>query len=74
VGSTECGFAFDVQLPQPLESATFSYKFKFSDGYDWTAGGKLPGVCAGKTPGTSMLLLPTVLIEWNRCRTILLID
>jgi hypothetical protein len=60
VGTDECGLGFDVKLPTALEEATFSYKFKFSAGYDWTAGGKLPGVCAGTVPGGSTLLLSVI--------------
>ena len=41
-----CGMIFSVRLPNPVEEATFSYKVKFSDGYDWTFGGKLPGLCS----------------------------
>jgi hypothetical protein len=40
-----CGVLFDIGLKEAVESATFSYKFKFSAGYEWTAGGKMPGVC-----------------------------
>ena len=46
IGVKHCGFQFNVRLPKPLLSATFSYKFKFSEGYTWTSGGKLPGVCS----------------------------
>lgn len=46
MGVEECGFQMDIRLPQPLLSATFSYKFKYSRDYSWTSGGKLPGVCA----------------------------
>jgi hypothetical protein len=45
---------FDVGFKEPLESATFSYKFKFSAGFDWTSGGKLPGVCDLGTPSCSV--------------------
>lgn len=54
VGSQECGIMFDVGFKEPLESATFSYKFKFSAGFDWTSGGKLPGVCDLGTPSCSV--------------------
>ena len=34
-----------VNLPREVESATLSYRVKFDANYDWTAGGKLPGLC-----------------------------
>ena len=34
-----------VNLPREVNSATLSYRVKFDDNYDWTAGGKLPGLC-----------------------------
>lgn len=34
-----------VDLPREVPSATLSYSVKFDEGYDWTAGGKLPGLC-----------------------------
>lgn len=38
---------YSVRLPEPVDSATLTFKFKFDGGYDWTAGGKLgPGVCS----------------------------
>lgn len=44
---------YAVRLPQPVESATVSFKFKFDGGYDWTAGGKLgPGMCSEGEPPT----------------------
>lgn len=45
VGTDECGLLFSVRLPEPLKTATLSYRFKFSEGFTWTSGGKLPGVC-----------------------------
>jgi hypothetical protein len=33
-------------LPRELKEATLSYRMKFDNGYDWTYGGKLPGLCA----------------------------
>ena len=35
---------FTVRLTEELEEATLSYRFKFSKGYGWTLGGKLPGL------------------------------
>lgn len=45
VGAGECGMLFAVNLPEELEEATLSYKVKFGSNYDWTLGGKLPGLC-----------------------------
>lgn len=46
VGSTNSGLTFQSKLNTPLESATLSYDFMFDPGYDWTHGGKLPGLCS----------------------------
>lgn len=40
-----CGLHFTVRLNKPMPEATLSYKFKFSENYDWTFGGKMPGMC-----------------------------
>lgn len=45
VGTDETGLFFQVSLPEALRSTTLSYKYRFAKGYDWTAGGKLPGLC-----------------------------
>ena len=51
VGAGTCGMLFAVNFSQELEEATLSYKVKFDTNYDWTAGGKLPGLCdAGAAP------------------------
>ena len=42
-GLKPCGFATYLEL-QPMEEATLQYRFKFDEGYDWTWGGKLPGL------------------------------
>lgn len=49
-----------VDLPREVDSATLSYRVKFDANYDWTAGGKLPGLCDG---GTMLLLL----FRWQAC-------
>jgi hypothetical protein len=49
VGTDEGGVVFAVDLSEELEEATLSYKMKFDKGYDWTAGGKLPGLCDSST-------------------------
>lgn len=46
MGTAECGLQFDVGLPRTVEAATYSYRFRFDGGYDFAAGGKLPGLCS----------------------------
>lgn len=46
VGAKDCGVLMSVRLSKVMKEATFSYKVKFESGYDWTKGGKLPGLCA----------------------------
>ena len=41
-----CGIVAFVRLPKRMQEATFGFDVRFSGGYDWTAGGKLPGVCS----------------------------
>ena len=50
VGTEECGVLFTVRLPKVVRSATLSYKVKFDADYDWTRGGKLPGLCDEDCP------------------------
>lgn len=57
VGTDETGLLFQVRLPEPLRSATLSYRFRFSPGYDWTSGGKLPGLCDEGAAPVALLLL-----------------
>lgn len=45
-----CGVLLQVRLAKPLFAATLSYKVKFSRDYDWTLGGKLPGLCSENCP------------------------
>jgi hypothetical protein len=45
VGANQCGVQFAVNLAEELEEATLSYKVRFESNYDWTSGGKLPGLC-----------------------------
>lgn len=35
---------FTVRLQDEVDEATLSYRFKFGQGYEWTWGGKLPGL------------------------------
>ena len=39
----DCGILLYLRLPKPLAAATLSYRVRFSTGYGWTHGGKLPG-------------------------------
>ena len=39
----DCGILLYLRLPKPLAAATLSYRVRFSSGYGWTLGGKLPG-------------------------------
>ena len=44
------GFSWYSLLPKPLSEATMEYDVYFSPGYDWTLGGKLPGLCGLDCP------------------------
>ena len=47
----ETGFTWFSTLPNGgTEEAVMEYKLKFSKGYDWSLGGKLPGLCGGSAP------------------------
>lgn len=50
VGPGGTGMLMRVDLPREVPSATLSYSVKFDEGYDWTAGGKLPGLCDSDCP------------------------
>jgi hypothetical protein len=50
VGTNEGGVLFTVRLPEAIRTATLSYRFKFDRDYDWTHGGKLPGLCDEACP------------------------
>jgi hypothetical protein len=41
------GFSWYSMLPKQSTEMSMSYKVKFSEGFDWTKGGKLPGLCGG---------------------------
>lgn len=43
------GFIFDKEITA-TPSAILEYKVKFSDGFQWKLGGKLPGLGGGKVP------------------------
>jgi len=50
VTSAASGFSYFVDLPTPLQAATLSYDVYFAPGFDWTAGGVLPGLCGLDCP------------------------
>jgi hypothetical protein len=35
-----------VRLSKVMTEATMTYNLQFSQGFDWTLGGKLPGLCS----------------------------
>ncbi len=41
-----------LQLPQPVDNACISYDIKFDGNFDWSLGGKLPGL-EGVAPGVA---------------------
>lgn len=42
----ETGFTWINKIPQ-TKKAVMEYRLKFENGFDWTYGGKLPGLCGG---------------------------
>ncbi len=46
------GATMFIPLAKTVEQACVSYDIRFSDGFDWSLGGKLPGL-EGVAPGTS---------------------
>lgn len=42
----QTGFTWMNKIPA-TSKAVMEYRIKFEDGFDWTYGGKLPGLCAG---------------------------
>jgi hypothetical protein len=72
LGTNECGLQFDVRLPLIYPAVTFSYWFRFSTGFDWTSGGKLPGVCSERACPILQLFLISFLsksLAWVICTT-----
>lgn len=45
-GLYKCGAGMSVRLTEVLTEATMTYNLKFEEGFDWTYGGKLPGLCS----------------------------
>jgi hypothetical protein len=43
----DTGFTWYTMNDKEHEEVSMSYKVKFSPGFDWTKGGKLPGLCGG---------------------------
>ena len=50
VGTKETGAQWKSFLPQAVEEASLSYRVKFSEGFDFVRGGKLPGLAGGTAP------------------------
>jgi hypothetical protein len=48
---TDTGFTFYDVAADPADEAWMSYRVYFSNGFDWTKGGKLPGLCGGPVNG-----------------------
>ncbi len=46
-GPANSGFNWSANL-EPKDEYTISYEVKFSDGFDFSKGGKLPGLCGGQ--------------------------
>ena len=61
VGTHKSGMMMKMTLDEELEEATLSYKVKFDGNYDWTAGGKLPGLCDTGVVSTCCTLMHLVL-------------
>jgi hypothetical protein len=53
IGLKDNGVGMKVSLKKKVTEATLSYTFKFSDDYDWTLGGKLPGLSSAGKNGKS---------------------
>ena len=47
ISGKETGFTWYSMLPKQGMKYSMSYKVKFMKGFDWTKGGKLPGLCGG---------------------------
>lgn len=49
---TNTGFSFYDDAPEPADAAWMRYRVRMSDGFQWTRGGKLPGLCGGPGDGS----------------------
>ena len=47
-GVAQNGAIWWVPLGGNFERATFSYRIRFTNGFDWPRGGKLPGLAGGR--------------------------
>jgi hypothetical protein len=54
VGTKQTGAQWKTILPNPVEEACLSYRVKFSEGFDFVRGGKLPGLAGGTAPSGSV--------------------
>lgn len=53
----DTGFSWYSKHAKGHDEASMAYRVKFSAGFDWTKGGKLPGLCGGgmeALPGLTM--------------------
>lgn len=48
----DTGFTWYSKHPKGYNEVSMAYRVKFSSGFDWTRGGKLPGLCGGEGRGT----------------------
>jgi hypothetical protein len=47
---TDGGCVLYAHMAKKMTEATYSYQVLFSEGYTWTAGGKLPGIGSARAP------------------------
>ena len=50
VGTKETGAQWQLELDDEYEEAFLSYRVQFADGFDFSRGGKLPGLAGGSAP------------------------
>jgi hypothetical protein len=53
ISAVESGFSWYSMLPKASTEISMSYRLKFSPGFDWKKGGKLPGLCGGEGKGNA---------------------
>jgi hypothetical protein len=53
LGPEQGGTSWETDLPEKYEEAYFSYDIKFMPGFEFQAGGKIPGLSGGAVPSTS---------------------
>jgi len=51
IGARGSGCSFFSRFTRSLNEATLEYDVFFPSGFQWTRGGKLPGLCGGCTLG-----------------------